>query len=77
MKADDFGKLVSEGIPAVLPPLKPYDTSVNHAPKRKDILSLKEKKLAVKNSLRYFPPEFHSVLARDCLLYTSPSPRDS
>jgi len=65
MKADDFGKLVSEGIPAVLPPLKPYDTSVNHAPKRKDILSLKEKKLAVKNSLRYFPPEFHSVLARE------------
>jgi urocanate hydratase len=65
MKTADFRKLVSEGIPAVLPPLKPYDTSVNHAPKRKNILSLREKKLAVKNSLRYFPPEFHSVLARE------------
>ncbi len=67
MKADDFRKLVSEGIPAVMPPLKPYDLSVNHAPKRKDILTLKEKKLAVKNSLRYFPPEFHNVLAREFL----------
>jgi urocanate hydratase len=65
MKAADFRKLVSEGIPAVLPPLKPYDNSVNHAPKRKDILSLQEKKMAVKNALRYFPPEFHGVLAKE------------
>ncbi len=67
METADFRMLVSEGIPAALPPLKPYDLSVNHAPKRRDILSLKEKKLAVKNALRYFPPEFHAVLAGEFL----------
>jgi urocanate hydratase len=59
----DFRKQIAEGIPAVLPPLKQYDPSINHAPRRKDILTSGEKRLAVSNALRYFPPEFHHVLA--------------
>jgi urocanate hydratase len=54
---------ILEGIPTELPPLKPYDTKVNHAPRRKDILSKEEKKLAIKNALRYFPENLHSELA--------------
>jgi len=65
MTSSEFKKMISEGIPSVLPPLKPYDTSVNHAPKRKDILSRDEKKLALKNALRYFPVDFHAVLAKE------------
>ncbi len=53
------------GIPDELPMPEPYDVSVSHAPKRKDCLSLKEKKLAVQNALRYFKPEHHAVLARE------------
>jgi urocanate hydratase len=63
MTAGDFRKQISEGIPSELPDIKPYDNNLNHAPKRKDILSLKEKKLALKNALRYFPEKFHKVLA--------------
>ena len=63
MANDDFKKSISEGIPSVLPPPKPYDPEVNHAPKRKDILNPAEKKLAIKNALRYFPERFHSLLA--------------
>ncbi len=63
MTTDDFRKLISEGIPSELPSLKPYDQEINHAPKRKDILTPAEKKLALKNSLRYFPSKFHKVLA--------------
>ncbi|HEX2969548.1 MAG TPA: urocanate hydratase [Bacteroidales bacterium] len=63
MRSNDFGKLVAEGIPQELPQLKPYDNSINHAPKRKDILSKAEKKMAIKNSLRYFPERFHKTLA--------------
>lgn len=59
----DFKKLVSEGIPEQLPAGKPYDANINHAPKRKQILSPEEKKLAVKNALRYFPGKFHEILA--------------
>ena len=51
------------GIPSFLPPAKPYDNSINHAPKRKDILTPKEKKLALRNALRYFPAELHEALA--------------
>ena len=51
------------GIPPFLPPAKPYDNSINHAPKRKDILTPKEKKLALRNALRYFPAELHEALA--------------
>jgi len=65
MISGDFKKQVSEGIPSELPDPKPYDHSLNHAPKRKDILTLKEKKLAIKNALRYFPEKFHRILAME------------
>lgn len=58
-----FKEQILQGIPAVLPQPKPYDPSVNHAPKRKDILSVEEKKLAIRNALRYFDPKHHEVLA--------------
>ena len=51
------------GIPAELPEVKPYDPAINHAPKRKDILTDEEKVLALKNALRYFDPKHHAVLA--------------
>jgi len=54
---------VLEGIPEVLPVPNVYDPNVNHAPIRKDILSKEEKKLALRNALRYFKPEHHAVLA--------------
>ena len=63
MTIAEFRKHVAEGIPSDLPPVKPYDSSINHAPRRKDILSPDEKRLAVKNALRYFPLKFHSTLA--------------
>ena len=56
---------ILEGIPSYLPEAKPYDPEVNHAPKRKDILSRKEKALAHKNALRYFPEELHPALATE------------
>ncbi|OFY61508.1 MAG: urocanate hydratase [Bacteroidetes bacterium RBG_13_43_22] len=65
MTSSEFRKLVSEGIPPVLPPPKPYDHDINHAPRRKDILTREEKKLALKNALRYFPVSFHPELARE------------
>ncbi len=63
MTTEEFRILVSEGIPDSLPEPKLFDPNVNHAPKRKDILTPEEKKLAVRNALRYFPPRFHSILA--------------
>ena len=51
----DFQKQILEGIPSELPEKKPYDMAINHAPKRKDILTDEEKVLAVRNALRYFP----------------------
>lgn len=59
----DFQKDILSGIPDVLPEPKPYDHSVNHAPKRKDILTSEEKQLALRNALRYFPAKFHETLA--------------
>lgn len=56
---------ILEGIPSYLPEAKPYDHEVNHAPRRKDILSRKEKALALKNALRYFPEELHPALAAE------------
>ena len=53
---------IQQGIPDKLPAPKPYDSSINHAPKRKDILTSEEKKLALKNALRYFKPEHHATL---------------
>ena len=60
---EDFKHTILAGIPEELPAPRPYDTSVNHAPKRKDILTKEEKKLALKNALRYFDPKHHAVLA--------------
>jgi urocanate hydratase len=65
MIISDFKKLIAEGIPSELPPPKPYDYNLNHAPKRKDILNSAEKKLALKNALRYFPEKFHAILAKE------------
>ena len=61
----DFKNAILQGIPSELPALKPHDASVSHAPKRKDILSVEEKKLALHNALRYFPEKFHEVLAEE------------
>lgn len=63
MKVVDFKDVIMAGIPEVLPEPKVYDTSVSHAPVRKDILTKEEKKLAVKNALRYFDPKHHAILA--------------
>ena len=57
-----FKELVQQGITATLPPKKEYDPSINHAPKRKGILTDDEKKLALKNALRYFDPKHHAEL---------------
>lgn len=65
MTTEEFQSAVREGIPAELPSPKPYDPEVNHAPKRKDILTKEEKKLAVRNALRYFEPRHHAVLAKE------------
>ena len=59
----EFQQAISEGIPAKLPPAAEYDPDVNHAPRRKDILSKDEKELALANALRYFPSEQHPILA--------------
>ncbi|MCX6333209.1 MAG: urocanate hydratase [Bacteroidia bacterium] len=65
MTSAEFKSLISQGIPSPLPAPKPYDKAINHAPKRKDILTSAEKKLALRNALRYFPKEFHKVLVRE------------
>ena len=57
-----FAAQIQQGIPDVLPPKKAFDLEINHAPKRKDILSPEEKKLALKNALRYFDPKHHQEL---------------
>jgi urocanate hydratase len=57
-----FKEQIQQGIPNELPNLKPYDSTINHAPKRKEILSNAEKKLALQNALRYFDPKHHSIL---------------
>lgn len=63
----DFQKDILAGIPDVLPAKKAYDTTANHAPKRKDILTDSEKKLALANALRYFPEKHHAELAPEFL----------
>ena len=67
MTIQQFQQDILQGIPDQIPPKKEYDLDVNHAPKRKDILSIDEKKLALKNALRYFPREQHAELAGDFL----------
>ena len=58
-----FQEEILAGIPEQLPEAKPYDPDINHAPKRKEILSAEEKVLALKNALRYFPEALHAQLA--------------
>ncbi len=65
MSLTDFQKAIIQGIPDNLPVLKPYDEKINHAPKRKDILTAEEKKLAIRNALRYFDKKHHAVLAKE------------
>ncbi len=65
MTMTEFQASVLNGIPAELPAPKNYDAAINHAPKRKDILNPEEKKLALKNALRYFDKKHHPVLAKE------------
>ena len=65
MSLTEFQKSILDGIPATLPDNLPYDPEVNHAPRRKDILSREEKILAIKNALRYFPERHHALLAEE------------
>lgn len=67
MTKEQFRNSILEGIPEELPDAKPYDFSVSHAPRRKDVLTQAEKKLALKNALRYFSKTFHAVLAPEFL----------
>lgn len=60
-----FREQITQGIPASLPPKKHRNPAVSHAPKRKDMLSPEEKKLALRNALRYFPADWHPVLATE------------
>jgi urocanate hydratase len=57
-----FQEQIQQGIPSILPQSKLYETNINHAPKRKEILSDDEKKLALRNALRYFEPKHHAEL---------------
>jgi urocanate hydratase len=65
MTLNEFQKDIKQGVPSEIPPRREYDSSVNHAPKRKDVLSREEKKLAIQNSLRYFPETQHEELSKD------------
>ena len=67
MTIQEFQEDIKQGIPSLLPPKKVYELNVNHAPKRKEILSHEERKLALRNALRYFPADFHAELAIDFL----------
>ena len=63
MTLEEFRKDIAAGIPDVLPQPKAYEPEINHAPKRKDILTPEQKELALRNALRYFPKKHHAVLA--------------
>jgi urocanate hydratase len=65
MDKANFRQLILLGIPDELPSVRPYDTSVSHAPNRKDSLTAAEKKLAVRNALRYFDQKHHPILAKE------------
>ncbi len=67
MTTQNFKTAILVGISKQLPSAKPYNSAVNHAPKRKDILTDKEKKQALKNALRYFPENLHKDLAAEFL----------
>ncbi len=63
MTLEEFRNELRQGIPNPLPAPQPYDTTVSHAPKRKEILTKQEKELAIRNALRYFDPKDHAMLA--------------
>ena len=63
MTLEEFRKDIAAGIPDVLPQPKAYEPEINHAPKRKEILTAEEKELALRNALRYFPKKHHAELA--------------
>ena len=63
MTKEEFIADIRGGIPEELPEMQAYDTEINHAPKRKDILTPEQKKLALRNALRYFPKHLHAALA--------------
>lgn len=65
MSTISFKDTILQGIPDTLPAKKPYETEINHAPKRKDSLNADEKKLAIKNALRYFDSKHHGELAEE------------
>ena len=65
MTQEQFVADIRAGIPEILPEHPAYDTSVSHAPKRKDILTPEEKRLALRNALRYFPKHLHAELAKE------------
>ncbi|MEC8327621.1 MAG: urocanate hydratase [Pseudomonadota bacterium] len=65
MNLQQFQNSIKQGIPSELPAPKAYPAGANRAPKRKDILSVEEKQLAVRNALRYFPKEWHAELAEE------------
>ncbi len=60
-----FQEQIQQGIPSLLPKPKAYESAINHAPKRKEILSAEEKKLALRNALRYFEPGHHAELIQE------------
>ena len=60
-----FQEQIQQGIPSLLPKPKAYESAINHAPKRKEILSAEEKKLALRNALRYFEPRHHAELIQE------------
>ncbi len=62
MTIEQFQQEIRAGIPDVLPPMPAYDNDINHAPRRKDILTTEEKRLALRNALRYFPRHLHKQL---------------
>ena len=67
MTIEEFQHDIQNGIPTAIPAKKPFDPQINHAPKRKDILNPEEKKLALRNALRYFPKDQHAELIEDFL----------
>jgi urocanate hydratase len=65
MNSEQFKAAILEGIPAQLPPAQQPDPELNHAPRRKDILTAEEKKLAIRNALRYIPESHHAALVKE------------
>jgi urocanate hydratase len=65
MNSEQFKSAILEGIPAQLPPAQQPAPELNHAPRRKDILTPEEKKLAIRNALRYIPKEHHAALVKE------------